>query len=328
MATRAQKIRLAVFFVVAGGVLTAFLFFVAGSHLLRKRDFYRIEFEGISVGGLSEGAQVKYQGITVGRVEDTYISADHLATVVVEISVEPNKVPNAIRTNTQARIFYLGITGLKYIELIAGTEDAPPLPPGSKIQSSETFLSNIEERADILTEKIEQALNNVNLLLNAENRGQFTRLLANTGDLMENASLLVHENRPSIREATTNLALMSQSLAHIAANLQATTDSLHHLLTGETLQHTVTDLQVATHQMRQQMDGPLPELIANLNVMVANMNNTFTRVDQTVGASRGNILRAMQDLEETLQNIRETTEVIRDNPAVLIRGGGRTGVQE
>ena len=38
------------------------------------------------------------------------------------------------------------------------------------------------------------------------------------------------------------------------------------------------------------------------------------------GASRQNLLRAMQEMEETLQNIRETTELIRENPAVLIRG--------
>ena len=36
----------------------------------------------------------------------------------------------------------------------------------------------------------------------------------------------------------------------------------------------------------------------------------------------------MQDLEETLQNVRETTELIRENPAVLIRGGGRNSGSE
>jgi hypothetical protein len=121
---------------------------------------------------------------------------------------------------------------------------------------------------------------------------------------------------------------MSHGLADATTHLQAIADSLHHLLTGEKLENTVTDLQIATHRMRQQMDGPLPELVANLNVMVTHMDNTFTHLDQTVSASRGNILRAMQDLEEALQNIRETTEIIRDNPAVLIRGGGRADVEE
>ncbi len=83
MATRAQKIRLAIFFFVVNGVLAAFLIFVAGAHVLKKRDSYRIEFAGISVGGLNNGAQVKYQGITVGRVEDTYISPEDIGTVGV-----------------------------------------------------------------------------------------------------------------------------------------------------------------------------------------------------------------------------------------------------
>ena len=51
MATKAQKIRLALFFVVSGSVLAFFLVYTAGSHLLKKREFYFVEFDS-SVGGL------------------------------------------------------------------------------------------------------------------------------------------------------------------------------------------------------------------------------------------------------------------------------------
>ena len=74
MATPAQKRRLALFFIVSAGILIVFLIVVAGSHLLEERDGYIVEFEDISVGGLNKGAAVKYQGIKVGRVENTYIS--------------------------------------------------------------------------------------------------------------------------------------------------------------------------------------------------------------------------------------------------------------
>ena len=78
MATRAQKVRLAVFLVFSTSVLGGFLLVVAGAQLLRQRVTYYIEFEE-SVGGLTPGDPVKYQGITVGRVEDTRVSSEEIA---------------------------------------------------------------------------------------------------------------------------------------------------------------------------------------------------------------------------------------------------------
>ena len=320
MATRAQKLRLALFFIVSAGLLIVFLIVVAGSHLLEKRDGYIVEFEDIPVGGLNKGAAVKYQGIKVGRVDNTYISPTNVTTVVVEISVEPEKVPNAIRTDTRASIYNQGITGLKYIELIAGSQDAEILPPGSRIRASDSFLSNLEERADVLTQKIEQTLNNVILLTGDENQRQFTRALTRAGELMENANLLVEENRAPLNATFENLAQTTRSLAGATASFEGTMDSLHQMLVVE---GTAQDVQIAASQLRLQLERPLPALIARMDTMFTTIDQTFTHIDRTVVQSRVNVLRAMQDLEETLQNVREITEIIRENPAVLIRGGSR-----
>ncbi|MFA6107947.1 MAG: MlaD family protein [Candidatus Latescibacterota bacterium] len=324
MASRAQKIRLAVFFLVASGLLLLFLLAVGGSHLVGSRDLYTIQFRGVSVGGLTEGAQVKYQGIAVGRVERIYVSPQDITAIVVEITVEPAKVSNAIRRDTQAAISNLGITGLKYIELIAGSQQSEPLPPGSQIPTSASFLSRLEERADVITNKMEQALDRINELLAPANQQEFARLMTRAADLTEHLDQVVQENRQPLGQAAVNLALASQHLAGSAITLDATMDSLRGLLTGRKLQSTVGNMQVVSQQLRQQMEGPVPQLIANLNTTVANIDETFAHIDQTLGATRTNILRAMQDLEETLQNVRETTEIVRDNPSVLIRGGGRT----
>ena len=302
MATRAQKIRLALFFVMSSSVLALFFIVVAGSHLLHQRDSYNIEFTDVAVSGLYKGASVKYLGFNVGRVEGIYISPEDLTKVVVAISVERQKAENAIRTDTEARMASLGITGLKYIELFGGSNGAKELLPGSNITASETFFSNIQERA-------------------GENQRVFTDLLRNTGDLMATANTLVQDNRLAVDETANNIAVTTRSLSQARATLAVTTDSLHNLLVGATLQQTVADLHVTMHQLRQQMDGPFPILVARMDTMVTNIDRTFVGIDQTVGASRQNLLRAMQDLEETLQNVRETTELIRDNPSVLIRGG-------
>ena len=321
MATRPQKIRLALFFIVSSALLALFFVVVAGSHLLRKRDSYFIEFTGVAVSGLNKGAAVKYLGFNVGRIEGIAISPDDLAKVVVEITVERRKAENAIRNDTQARMASLGITGLKYIELFGGSASSEILRPGSSIAASETFFSNLQERAEVLSSKIEQSIDRLNALLSGENQRVFTDMLHNAGQLMSTATELVHENRESVDETAANVATATRSLADASANMAVTADSLHALLVGARLQQTVSDVQITMQRLREQMDGPFPLLVARMDTMVHNIDRTFVGIDQTVGASRQNLLRAMQDLEETLQNVRETTEMIRDNPSVLIRGG-------
>lgn len=319
MATRAQQIRLGIFFLVSLAVLALFFIVVAGSHLLSQRDTYYIESNS-PVSGLNKGADVKYLGFSIGRVEDIAISPDDHTTVVVEISVERRLAENAIRTDTQARIASLGITGLKYIELLGGNNDAPVLAPGAKIDAGETFFSSMQERAEVLSSKVEQSIDNLNALLSSENQRVLTELLSNAGNLLATANSLVADNRSALDETAANMVATSRSLATASEALAATADSLHVLLMGAKLQQTVDDLQGTMHAVRQQMDGPVPLLVARLDTVIGHIDRTFVGIDQTVGASRQNILRAMQELEETLQNIRETTELIRENPAVLIRG--------
>ena len=319
MATRAQQIRLGIFFLVSLAVLALFFIVVAGSHLLSQRDTYYIESNS-PVSGLNKGADVKYLGFSIGRVEDIAIAQDNLATVVIEISIERRLAENAIRTDTKARMASLGITGLKYIELFGGSDDAAVLPPGSTIVADETFFSSMQERAEVLSAKVEQTIDNLNALLSSENQRTFTELLNNAGNLLATANELVADNRAAFDETAANMVAASRSLAQASATVATTTDSLHVLLVGAKLQQTVDDLQVAMHKLRQQMDGPVPLLVARMDTVLSHIDQTFVGIDQTVGASRQNILRAMQELEETLQNIRETTELIRENPAVLIRG--------
>ena len=319
MATRAQQIRLGIFFLVSLAVLALFFIVVAGSHLLHQRDTYYIESNS-PVSGLNKGANVKYLGFSVGRVEDIAIAQDNLATVVIEISIERRLAANAIRTNTQARMSSPGFTGRKSIELFGGSDNAPVLPPGSTIVAGETFFSSMQERAEVISAKVEQTIDNLNALLSSDNQRTFNELLNNAGNLLATANALVEDNRSAFDETAANMVATSRSLVKTSATLATTADSLHVLLVGAKLQQTVDDLQATMHKLRQQMDGPVPLLIARMDTVITHIDQTFVGIDQTVGASRQNLLRAMQELEETLQNIRETTELIRENPAVLIRG--------
>ena len=319
MATRAQKIRLAVFLILATSVLAAFVMVAAGVQLFKKRDSYFVDFDA-SVSGLAVGDPVKYQGINVGRVANTSISPDDLTMVVVEISLDPGKIPNVIRRDTKAVLYSQGLMGLKYIELVAGAADAEPLPVGSHLPAASSFMGNIDERAEILTAKIERLIDNVTVLTGDENSRQLNKMLTAGGDFMESADEVLSANRESVDRSFENLAAMTESLAGTTASLHATMDSLRQMMTDGNLRSIVADLAAATHAVRLQLDGPIPDLLTNLNSMAGNIDTTITHIDRTVLQSRRNIIAAMRNLEETLENVRDATELIRQDPSIIYRG--------
>jgi phospholipid/cholesterol/gamma-HCH transport system substrate-binding protein len=319
MATKAQKVRLAVFLLAASCVLAAFLLVAAGVQLLRDRDLYYIDFDA-SVSGLVVGDAVKYQGIKVGRVVNTSISPDDLQVVVVEISLDPGKAPNVIRDDTQARLYSDGLMGAKYIELVAGSGDAPSLAAGSHISASASFMGNLDERAEVLTAKVERLIDNITVLTSGENSRQLNRILASGSNFMEAADAALRDNRTSLDQTSRNLAHITESLAGSAAALHATMDSLHQIVADGQVRNTVVELGAVIRAVRLQMEGPVPDLLANLNRMAGNIDTTITHVDRTVILSRKDILAAMRNLSEALQNVRQATELIREDPSVLIRG--------
>ena len=319
MATRAQKVRLAIFLVFSTSVLGGFLLIVAGTQLLRQRVTYYIKFEE-SIGGLTPGDPVKYQGITVGRVDDARVSATEIGNIVVEISLEARKVPNVIRQDTEARLFSQGVTGFKYIELRSVSQQSPVLAHGDTLPATATFLSDFEERADVLTARVEALLINLTEMTGPTNQRKMGRMIEAGTDLMENTSTLVADNRTDLDAIVANLALVTENLAATTKAMQATMDSIHSLAASENTRGALHDLRLTTAAVRVQLDGPIPDLVANLDRMAGRIDTTALHIDRTVLLARKDILDAMANLEETLLNVRETTELIRENPQILIRG--------
>lgn len=319
MASRVQKVRLGLFLLISTSVLVIFLVVVTGVQVLKPRDQYFIEFAS-SVGGLTKGNQVKYLGNKVGRVENTVIDEDDIGTVVVEISLDRAKVTNLIRTDTQAQLNSQGLVGFKHIELIAGSQNAQILPPGSRIPSSSTGLGNLGESAQELAEKLQRLVENATYLTRRENSERLGLALDQSRQLMTRGNLVLADNRESIDAMFSNMAATTQSLAGTAAHLEATMDSLHQIVADGHLRGTIENLHLAAKAARTQLEGPVPDLLAHMSRATGNLDTTITHVDRVVMKGRKDLLDAMASFQETMENIRQATEIIRENPSVLIRG--------
>lgn len=141
----------------------------------RKGDFnyYAIYFEQQSLDGLELGADVNLRGIKVGRVDDYALSGQKFNRVRVEVRVD-RRAP--VRTNTVAVVTRNFVTGIAAITLVT------PEPPGEAlvdaadgdrypvIGEGHSNLEEIAGRVSRIGEMASVALNNVNQLLDGENR--------------------------------------------------------------------------------------------------------------------------------------------------------------
>ena len=118
---RAQRARLGLFLLTSGSILIIVLAIVTGTKLFEKRDLYFVRYQDVSVSGLEKGAQVKYHGVRVGRVEDIYIDPDQIETVIVTLALDHN---TPIKSDVKAVASSLSLTGIKIIEITGGTSEA------------------------------------------------------------------------------------------------------------------------------------------------------------------------------------------------------------
>ena len=98
--------------------LAAFSVWLVGADIDRNVARYEIAFAG-SVSGLSEGGQVLYRGIPVGRVADIRIDPADVETVLVAVDLERD---TPIKEDTVASLELQGLTGIAYVQLEGGTQ--------------------------------------------------------------------------------------------------------------------------------------------------------------------------------------------------------------
>src|SRR5262245_17698090 len=124
-------------------------------HLWERKVEYEIHFA--RAGGLLVGAGVSLAGVPVGSVASMRFPEDpSVSYIQVGIKVGGD-VAVRIRENSVASISTLGLLGDRYIELTAGSPDAPSLAPGSVINAIDPvdYEAVLGQSGDIVTNVVE-----------------------------------------------------------------------------------------------------------------------------------------------------------------------------
>jgi phospholipid/cholesterol/gamma-HCH transport system substrate-binding protein len=316
MATKAQKVRLSIFMIASGTVLLVFFLVLVGNRILKRMDWYYVEYQDISVTGLEPGAAVKYHGVQVGRVSN--LSLKDAATVLIEIEVERG---TPIKKDSEALLSLVGITGLKFVEIIGGSVDAEDLEVGGTIKAGSSMFETISGRAEIILGKLEQVLNNLNIMLSPETTTSIQNALNSIDSLTREVNGFIVDNRDQMDRTVSNIDTLVTRLSDAAEHVNTTVERIDDLVRSNDVTRSVSNVRTITEHIKTQLDSlRLVETIDDFRTFVNNSNEMVVHTDLIVLRTRDNILRSMSNLEEALDNLREATDVIRDDPSVLLRG--------
>jgi phospholipid/cholesterol/gamma-HCH transport system substrate-binding protein len=296
METRANYVAVGGF--VLAMVVLAFgaVLWLARGELTTQYAFYDIYFQG-PVTGLREGASVDYNGVPVGTVKDVRIDPDNVALIRVTIQIDP-KV--AIKTDAAASVETNILSGVSYIQIVGGTQDAPLLrPEGNQryavIRSHRSRLASVTVRAPQLLEKLIDTAERVNDLLDEKNRRAF-------GESIENfrvfTSGLVDRNN-DLAEITGHVNTAARTLSNLLENVDqsyAGPDGIGKQLStaitdfgkvAKNLSDTNRQLQVALQDVRpglrtftQQTLGDVSNLVAEARQLLNGLSRLASGIER------------------------------------------------
>ena len=302
--------------------IIGFVAWLANAQFDQKFDSYEVGFAG-GVQGLSQGSEVRFNGLKVGEVTRLAIDPDDNNSVLVDIDVAAG---TPVDTKSFGRLEPLGLTGLNYIQLVPGGAEFPlfdDLPGRGPYR-----LTGEMSRIDVLLggsgsviEGAQAALARVNAVMTPQAIDDFHGILENINQITYN-----------LRDADLDGELLNSTLAAIE---QAAQD----------VSIAALSVDVTAKEFDSLAKEDVTSAIARAKVSMEQLDKTLSSFDQTASAFEGTAGGAdelvtdmrdainrvsnsgLTDIEETLDGIRRVvitlgriTDSLEGNPAQFIAG--------
>lgn len=311
MEREANYVAVGAFVLLVAAMATLFVYWYSDGRDQRNYTRYEVYFDG-SVSGLTEGGQVRYLGVDIGRV--VRIRLDRRAADRVQVIVDID-TSAPISERTLAELSLQGVTGLLYIDLQqqrpgAQTERvmdpvvSDRYPVIRSIHSNfDVFLSSLPEIAGRIGELATRA----NLLLSDDNVAAFNRLVAN----FDRAGGTLPQTARDAGQLITELRAATTDSRAVIAQVRAAT-----VTAAPDLAATMTRLRVTADHLAaasEQLDGLLAE---DRGALRGFMHESLPQVEALVRDSR-DAAREFQQLSKSL----------RENPSQLLYQPAAAGVE-
>jgi phospholipid/cholesterol/gamma-HCH transport system substrate-binding protein len=283
--TKQQKIRIGLFAIVTGALLALVLIVFAGLHFWKGKKTYAIVFDS-SVIGLEDGADVTYNGVKVGSVDDVGIDKQDVRLVRVTISVDDD---TPIRTDTTAYLSMGGITGVKTLDLRSTERHAPALAENAVIPVGLGTIDKLTKQAEDIADHADAVMKHVD-------------------HIAERADQIVDNVAQPMQEIMTTARSATASLAKAGADLDATIGENRAAIRG-----TLAQIQEAAKTTTALLDNQVGGLASSANDVISQLRDAI-RDDNT------QLRAAMVDIRQASRTFKELARDVRARPSRLLFG--------
>jgi phospholipid/cholesterol/gamma-HCH transport system substrate-binding protein len=256
-----------------------------------------------SVLGLNIDAPVKYRGISVGKVTRLRINPKN--TEQVEVTVDILKT-TPIKENTVAKLTAQGITGLTYINLTQGKNDAPPLTAkaGQKypvIKTVPSFFAHFEQSLGDVSTQLVGTLYKTQQLLNTKNQKQIALLLQRTAQMMDKL------NRVLDNRTVTHFHSSLKNIDELSYKLDTLVPNINRLVNKS------VDWEVKINRSFDAIKGTYFSMDKTMKGMATSFSNsavTFEKMANTMNNTMLESQNVMSDLQNTLDDFNHNPSAV------------------
>jgi phospholipid/cholesterol/gamma-HCH transport system substrate-binding protein len=297
METRANYVMVGSFvLVVLAGIFVAILWL---AHAQFNQQFvnYDIYFTG-SVTGLSVGAPVNLNGVSIGRV--TEIRLDPANPDQVRVTIETD-AQAPIKSDSVASLELTGITGIYYIEISGGTREAPPITreEGQRYPviaaKPSRFASLVASAPEVMNRVIEVA-DRLSQILDDKNRLAIAQTLANVRQISvvavrdaDKVDAIIDDTKATVSDFhRTTMPAVNSSLADLQKALVSANTIISDLTVTSKVLNTATGhldalIQENRPGLRDFSQGGLNDLhalISDTRVLVAGLTRAAAEIER------------------------------------------------
>ncbi|MDP9876653.1 phospholipid/cholesterol/gamma-HCH transport system substrate-binding protein [Variovorax boronicumulans] len=256
-----------------------------------------------AVSGLQPQAQVRYRGISVGKVTSIDFDPKTKGNVRVRITVD-ERVP--LTTSSFATLSYQGVTGLAFIALDDEGESTVALKPDNnnppRIPLKPSMLAKLQDRGEEIIDQVEEVTKRANALLADANQKRVADALENIAAASASANTLLKQLDNTVKTGLNpTLAAMPETLSTVkkaAGDVSRVANNFNS---------TVGKLNAP--------DGPVERLSEGTKALAQ-------AVDSFNAATLPRVNRVADDTAHAVRRLGRAADSINDNPQSLLFGNG------
>ncbi|GER13682.1 mce related protein [compost metagenome] len=256
-----------------------------------------------AVSGLQPQAQVRYRGISVGKVTSIDFDPKTKGNVRVRITVD-ERVP--LTTSSFATLSYQGVTGLAFIALDDEGESTVALKPNNdnppRIPLKPSMLAKLQDRGEEIIDQVEEVTKRANALLADANQKRVADALENIAAASASANTLLKQLDNTVKTGLNpTLAAMPETLSTVkkaAGDVSRVANNFNS---------TVGKLNAP--------DGPVERLSEGTKALAQ-------AVDSFNAATLPRVNRVADDTAHAVRRLGRAADSINDNPQSLLFGNG------